>query len=81
MARILPYSAVQFAAHEQYKWLLQVDHLTKSQQPGKPVLREEPVELRVRRFACGSLAGLTSVTATYPLDMARARMAVTKRNQ
>ncbi len=32
-----------------------------------------------RRFMAGSLAGVTSATITYPLDLARARMAVTNK--
>lgn len=31
------------------------------------------------RFLAGSLAGVTSQFLTYPLDMARARMAVTRK--
>lgn len=62
MARIIPYSAIQFTAHEQWKKLLHVD------------LHEDT---KVRRFLAGSLAGITSQSMTYPLDLARARMAVT----
>ncbi len=32
-----------------------------------------------RRFIAGSFAGATSSTITYPLDLARARMAVTNK--
>lgn len=34
-----------------------------------------------RKFLSGSLAGVTSQTLTYPLDLARARMAVTTKNE
>lgn len=34
-----------------------------------------------RKFLSGSLAGVTSQTLTYPLDLARARMAVTSINE
>lgn len=62
MARIIPYSAIQFTAHEQWRKLLQVD------------LHDDT---KVRRFMAGALAGITSQSLTYPLDLARARMAVT----
>ncbi|XP_066253633.1 mitochondrial coenzyme A transporter SLC25A42 isoform X2 [Euwallacea similis] len=63
MARIAPYSAIQFTSHEQWKRVLKVD-----QNNG---FRNE------RLFLAGSLAGLTSQALTYPFDFARARMAVT----
>ncbi|XP_047542862.1 mitochondrial coenzyme A transporter SLC25A42 isoform X2 [Vanessa atalanta] len=64
MARIVPYAAIQFTAHEQWKKLLGVDTPQTAQ--------EAPLRLLV----AGSLAGVTSQSATYPLDLARARMAV-----
>ncbi|EFN85538.1 mitochondrial coenzyme A transporter SLC25A42 [Harpegnathos saltator] len=63
MVRIVPYSAVQFTAHEQWKRILGVD----GSESKKPWVS----------FLAGSLAGVTSQTMTYPLDMMRARMAVT----
>uniref|UniRef100_A0A1B0DJ89 Uncharacterized protein n=1 Tax=Phlebotomus papatasi TaxID=29031 RepID=A0A1B0DJ89_PHLPP len=60
MARIIPYAAIQFTAHEQYKKLLKVD---------------QDKSTNIRRFVAGSLAGITSQSMTYPLDLARARMA------
>lgn len=62
LARILPYAACQFASFEQFKKLLHVD---TAQDP------------HVRRFLAGSLAGIVSSSITYPLDLARARMAIT----
>ncbi|XP_033624439.1 mitochondrial coenzyme A transporter SLC25A42-like [Asterias rubens] len=65
MTRIIPYAAIQYASHEQYKTLLN---------PSKaPSLEPLP------RFLAGSLAGVTASTLTYPLDFIRARMAVTNR--
>lgn len=62
MARIIPYAAIQFTAHEQWRKILRVDVDEKT---------------NFRRFLAGSLAGITSQSLTYPLDLARARMAVT----
>ncbi|CAK1547949.1 unnamed protein product [Leptosia nina] len=64
MARIVPYAAIQFTAHEQWKRLLRVDTPQTAQ------------EAPLRHLVAGSLAGVTSQSATYPLDLARARMAV-----
>lgn len=62
MARIIPYAAIQFMSHEQYKQFLGVDV------PGSP---------SYLRFMAGSMAGVTGQAVTYPLDRARAVMAVT----
>ncbi|XKL62084.1 hypothetical protein PGB90_001917 [Kerria lacca] len=69
MARIVPYAAIQFSAHEQWKKLLKVDSVDSKN------------ESKIKRFLAGSLAGVTSQTLTYPLDLARARMAVTSKTQ
>ncbi|KAF2354505.1 Mitochondrial substrate/solute carrier [Trinorchestia longiramus] len=66
MARIAPYAAIQFASHEQWKKVLRVDTTTDV--------------VSYRRFLAGSLAGVTSQFMTYPLDLARARMAITPRD-
>lgn len=68
MARIVPYAAIQFSAYEQWKRMLGVD------------VKEQKVP-EYRRAVAGSLAGVTSVSLTYPLDVARARMAVTPKDQ
>ncbi|XP_023164319.1 mitochondrial coenzyme A transporter SLC25A42-like [Drosophila hydei] len=65
MARIVPYAAIQFTSHEQWRRVLQVD--------------QNGANTKGRRFIAGSLAGITSQSLTYPLDLARARMAVTDR--
>lgn len=63
MARIIPYAAIQFSSHEQWKHILNPSH-KRDLDP-------------VRRYLAGSLAGVTASSITYPLDLARARMAVT----
>ncbi|XP_076245421.1 dephosphocoenzyme A carrier isoform X1 [Calliopsis andreniformis] len=63
MVRIIPYSAIQFTAHEQWKRILKVNG-SERQKPGL-------------NFLAGALAGVTSQGMTYPLDLMRARMAVT----
>jgi solute carrier family 25 protein 42 len=64
MARIVPYAGIQFTSHEQYKRVLGITEEKK--RPG------------FRNFLAGSLAGLTGQSLTYPLDRARAVMAVTE---
>ncbi|RWS14731.1 mitochondrial coenzyme A transporter SLC25A42-like protein, partial [Dinothrombium tinctorium] len=67
MVRVVPFAAIQYSSHEQFKHLLHVE--TNDQK------KEHPL----RSFVAGSLAGIVSTTLTYPLDMARARMAVTQK--
>ncbi|XP_067824597.1 mitochondrial coenzyme A transporter SLC25A42 isoform X1 [Heptranchias perlo] len=66
MVRVAPYAALQFCSHEQYKHILGTYYETE----GRPL---PPFP----RLLAGSLAGITATTLTYPLDLVRARMAVT----
>ncbi|XP_051928844.1 mitochondrial coenzyme A transporter SLC25A42-like [Hippocampus zosterae] len=66
MVRVMPYAAIQFSSHEQYKKVLEGHYGCQ----GK-ALPPFP------RFLAGSMAGTTAAMLTYPLDMVRARMAVT----
>ncbi|XP_076583251.1 mitochondrial coenzyme A transporter SLC25A42-like [Chaetodon auriga] len=68
MVRVMPYAAIQFCSHEKYKKELGGYYGCQ----GK-ALPPFP------RFLAGSLAGTTAAMLTYPLDMVRARMAVTAR--
>lgn len=60
--RIVPYSAVQFGSYNIYKRFAEPS-------PGEDM---GPV----RRLMCGGLAGITSVTFTYPLDIVRTRLSI-----
>lgn len=68
MARIIPYAAIQYTAHEQYKRVLMCNSKRKHLPPAK-------------RFIVGSMAGVTASSMTYPLDLVRARMAVTAKDR
>lgn len=61
--RIVPYSAVQFAVFEQCKRVLQAR-------------RPDHTLTDVDRLLAGSVGGVASVAATYPLDLVRARITV-----
>lgn len=60
--RIVPYSAVQFSAYNVYKRFFE-------REPGGPLDAYQ-------RLLCGGLAGITSVTCTYPLDIVRTRLSI-----
>ncbi|KAH7906492.1 mitochondrial carrier domain-containing protein [Hygrophoropsis aurantiaca] len=64
LLRIFPYAGIKFMAYDQWRALLMPDSAH---------------ETNVRRFTAGALAGLTSVTFTYPLELIRVRMAFQSR--
>src|SRR3978361_25136 len=66
LLRVFPYAGIKFLAYEQIRaWII----------PDKA--HEKPS----RRFMSGSLAGVTSVFFTYPLEVIRVRLAFeTKRD-
>jgi len=73
MARIVPYAAFQFLAHDQYKRILGI-HAEQLKHQSPDVASTN----KIRHFMAGSLAGATGQALTYPLDRARAVMAVTQ---
>ncbi|KAJ5585016.1 Mitochondrial carrier protein LEU5 [Penicillium hispanicum] len=60
LLRIFPYAAIKFLAYEQVRALLIPSH---------------DKETPFRRLISGSLAGITSVFFTYPLELVRVRLA------
>ncbi|KAF2012303.1 ADP,ATP carrier protein [Aaosphaeria arxii CBS 175.79] len=60
--RIVPYSAVQFSAYNVYKQFFE----------DTPGAQLGPYQ----RLFCGGIAGITSVTFTYPLDIVRTRLSI-----
>lgn len=60
--RIVPYSAVQYGAYNVYRGFFE-------ETPGASL---GPYQ----RLLCGGLAGITSVTFTYPLDIVRTRLSI-----
>ncbi|KAG1804431.1 mitochondrial carrier domain-containing protein [Suillus subaureus] len=60
LLRIFPYAAIKFMVYDQWRALL-------------IPIRDK--ETNLRRFTAGALAGMTSVTFTYPLELVRVRMA------
>uniref|UniRef100_A0A673AVV1 Solute carrier family 25 member 16 n=2 Tax=Sphaeramia orbicularis TaxID=375764 RepID=A0A673AVV1_9TELE len=60
MVRIFPYGAIQFMAFDAYSELLR---------------KNLGISGHIHRLMAGSMAGMTAVICTYPLDMVRARLA------
>lgn len=60
LLRIFPYAAIKFVAYEQFRAI---------------IIPNESDEVPWKRFTAGSLAGMTSVFFTYPLEVIRVRLA------
>ncbi|XP_066549207.1 solute carrier family 25 member 16 isoform X1 [Amia ocellicauda] len=60
MVRIFPYGAIQFMSFDNYKKFLN---------------KKLGISGHVHRLMAGSMAGMTAVICTYPLDVIRARLA------
>ncbi|KAL2429763.1 Mitochondrial carrier protein LEU5 [Exophiala dermatitidis] len=60
LLRVFPYAGIKFLAYEQIRAF---------------VIPDKAHETPVRRFLSGSLAGITSVFFTYPLEVIRVRLA------
>ena len=66
VARIFPFSAIEFYSFEKYK-----NFFIR----GKPKQKNHLFKL----FICGALSGLNAITVTYPLDVSRSILAVQTR--
>ncbi|KAJ3282987.1 mitochondrial carrier [Rhizoclosmatium globosum] len=60
LLRIFPYAAIKFMTYEQYKTL---------------IMPRKEDETPMRRLVAGSMAGVSSLFASYPLDLLRTRLA------
>ena len=60
LLRIFPYAAIKFLAYEQIRSV---------------IIKDKTQETSIRRLVSGSLAGITSVFFTYPLEVIRVRLA------
>jgi solute carrier family 25 phosphate transporter 23/24/25/41 len=78
--RIAPFSAIQYFSFEQYKRVCDLDMFCISGLTTCHCQLIYPAgdsDIGVgRRLAAGALAGITSSTLTYPLDLVRARCVV-----
>lgn len=63
LARIAPYSAIQYSAFEAYNRALATHVFAEDKSPAK-------------RFVAGGMAGCSAVMGSYPIDLARTRLAV-----
>jgi len=62
VARIAPYTAVQFMTYEECKKLMKIPEDARQQHP-------------LKKLTAGAISGMVSVTVTYPMDLVRTRLA------
>lgn len=67
--RVFPYLGIQLSSNEYFR--RQLKQLATGTPSATPLLKPE-----VQKFLAGGGAGMTAVFCTYPLDLARARMAL-----
>lgn len=67
MVRVIPYATIQFAAHEEYKVLFGVD--------------KNGEKTPIKRYLAGSCAASTATCITFPLDVLKARLATTTKQE
>lgn len=60
-----------------YQYIININNINKPNNLKLFQIKCYVFSTKWRRFMAGSLAGITSQSLTYPLDLARARMAVT----
>ena len=80
LIRVFPYSGIQFMVFDRCKIFFLHQHAENARMGEGEVNRAwglSPVESLIS----GSLAGAVSVVCTYPLDLTRAQLAVTKRKK
>ena len=82
MVRVVPYAAIQFATHEEYKHLLAVDRDgCVFQVVLKAFVFPSRKKTPILRAIAGSMAGATATSLTYPLDTAKARLSVSSKKE
>lgn len=84
MCRVVPYAAINYAAHETLSRVRPARAvLPPLRSPGPPRQWLTPPNSEhrspLRKFVAGALTGMASTILTYPIDVARARMAVAPR--
>ncbi|KPI88192.1 putative mitochondrial carrier protein [Leptomonas seymouri] len=70
MLRVIPYAAITYASFDLYHSRLRAA-FARTSEDGSP----DEARAMMLRFVSGSMAGATSTTCTYPLDLMRARFA------